>query len=159
EVARWFAVNGWTYPVTGPTAKGIAAVQQFFEGMGLSKPPPVELSETEVTLRCSRGEMAAGQIVLRTQAKKWVYGRVESDTPWLRVTTLQVSGPQQAVISFEAVTRDLPPRRLHEAALSVVANAGQTLKASVYLEVEGAAKPPRPGLGRPILIGAMAGLV
>src|SRR5207253_3709734 len=31
EVQQWFLANGWTYPVSGPTARGVAAVQQFFE--------------------------------------------------------------------------------------------------------------------------------
>src|SRR4029077_4930177 len=52
EVARWFQANGWSYPVDGPTARGVAAVQQFFEAMGLSRPPAVELSETEIHLEC-----------------------------------------------------------------------------------------------------------
>src|SRR5262245_61827400 len=50
EIERWFGDNGWTYPVQGEPARGVAAVQQFFEGMGLSKPPPVQLSEDEVRL-------------------------------------------------------------------------------------------------------------
>ena len=31
DVARWYECNGWTYPVRGPAASGMAAVQQFFE--------------------------------------------------------------------------------------------------------------------------------
>ena len=42
DVQRWYALNGWTYPVSGPQVKGVAGVQQFFEGMGVSKPPPVK---------------------------------------------------------------------------------------------------------------------
>ena len=30
-VARWYIQNGWTYPVQGPSASGLGAVQQFFE--------------------------------------------------------------------------------------------------------------------------------
>src|SRR5205085_11786561 len=30
-VARWYESNGWSYPVQGPTAQGLGAVQQFFE--------------------------------------------------------------------------------------------------------------------------------
>ena len=39
EVFRWFASNNWNYPVQGQQIKGMAGVQQFFEAMGLSKPP------------------------------------------------------------------------------------------------------------------------
>ncbi|HVS37440.1 MAG TPA: hypothetical protein VMS17_17895, partial [Gemmataceae bacterium] len=45
DVSRWFEANGWSYPVIGTPAKGVAAVQQFFECMGLSKPPPLVLSK------------------------------------------------------------------------------------------------------------------
>ena len=31
---------------------GVAAVQQFFECMGLSKPPALELSQNEFRLQC-----------------------------------------------------------------------------------------------------------
>src|SRR5208282_4003573 len=47
EIARWFETNGWAYPVAGPTVPTLAAVQQFFESMGLAKPPRVLLAETE----------------------------------------------------------------------------------------------------------------
>lgn len=30
-VAAWYEANGWTYPVRGPKATGVAGVQQFFE--------------------------------------------------------------------------------------------------------------------------------
>src|SRR5262249_35264614 len=44
-VAKWYKDNGWTYPVQGPSASGLGAVQQFFEALGLTEPPKVELSE------------------------------------------------------------------------------------------------------------------
>jgi hypothetical protein len=160
EVARWFETNGWTYPVQGPAAHGVAAVQQFFEGMGLSKPPPVRLSEAELRLSCLRGEPVRGQLTLRTDAKKWVYGRAESDAPWLRLSTPSVSGPQQAVIAYEADTRNLQPGRVHDAVIKIEANAGQTFTVPVHLDVRRSpAPPPRPaGRARPVLLGALAGV-
>ena len=50
EVARWYESNGWTYPVQGPAASGMAAVQQFFEALGLAKPPRVVLNQSVVSL-------------------------------------------------------------------------------------------------------------
>ena len=44
------------------------------------------------------------QLTLQTGAKKWVYGQISSDNPWLKVTTPQVSGPQHAAIAFEIDT-------------------------------------------------------
>src|SRR5207253_2373999 len=92
EVRRWFEANGWTYPVSGPTAPGVAAVQQFFEGMGLSKPPPLQLSEDEVHFTCVQPEVVRGKVALRAGSKKWVYAYSDSDASWLKVTTPIVSG-------------------------------------------------------------------
>src|SRR5262249_8970829 len=36
QVAGWFKENGWTYPVQGPSASGLGAVQLFFEALGLA---------------------------------------------------------------------------------------------------------------------------
>jgi hypothetical protein len=158
EVARWFASNGWSYPVTGQTAKGVAAVQQFFEGMGLSRPPPVQLGEREVHLTSEPRDTVPGQVTLSTAAKKWVYGRVESETPWLRIMSSNVSGPQQAVVAFEADAHGLPPGQVHEGRIRIVANAGQTLIARVFLEVKRPPVPMTRRLAQPVLVGAAAGL-
>ena len=131
EVERWFQANGWTYPARGPIAKGVAAVQQFFEGMGLSKPPQLQLSETEARYSCRYPEVARGQVTLRTTAKKWVYAHADSEASWLRVTTPSVSGPQQAVIQYEVDTSQLESGGLHEGVVKLVANAGQKLNLRV----------------------------
>jgi hypothetical protein len=159
DIARWFATNGWSYPVLGPSAKGVAAVQQFFEGMGLSKPPPVELGQREVHVSCPDGRPAQGQLTLRTEAKKWVYARVESDTDWLRVTTPHVSGPQQAVITFEVDIRGKPHQEVYQANLKLVANAGQNLTARIVVDVPRVVRKPRPPTVLPFLIGGLAGLL
>ena len=167
DIARWFEVNGWTYPVSDPTASGVAAVQQFFEGMGLSKPPTVQLSMGPFPRSCIAGDVLQGQVVLRTTARKWVYARVESDAPWLRLPAQNVSGPQQAVIAFEAHSQHLQPGRIHEGNLRITANAGQVMRVPVRLEVRpkkgtvpfsAAARPPNRA-ARPFLVGAAAGLV
>src|SRR5205814_5014495 len=64
DVQKWFLANGWAYPVTGPTARGVAAVQQFFEGMGLSKPPPVALSDAGLRIECVPPEAVRAQVTL-----------------------------------------------------------------------------------------------
>ncbi|HLJ93189.1 MAG TPA: sulfite exporter TauE/SafE family protein [Gemmataceae bacterium] len=167
EVARWFEGNGWTYPVTEPTAPGVAAVQQFFEGMGLSKPPVVQLNPTAISQSCVAGEVVHGQLVLRTGARKWVYARAESDAPWLRLPQPSVSGPQQTILAFEGQSQHLQPGRVHEANLTITANAGQVLRVPIRLEVQPAtAAVIRPSRSRttqhtppPIIVGAAAGLV
>src|SRR5207249_2288163 len=141
EIGRWFETNGWNYPVRGTPAKGVAGVQQFFEQMGLSKPPTVQLSQTEVGYTCKYPESVRGQVALQTQAKKWVYANVESDAAWLRVLTPAVSGPQQAQIGYEIDSRYAPSGVPAVGTLTVSANGGQKLTLRVRLAVEGH-KPP-----------------
>src|SRR5262249_50080956 len=80
------------------------------------------------------------------------------EQPWLRVTTPSVSGPQQAVISFEIDTISLPPG-LHEGTVRVVANAGQTLTLKVHVEVERPYQSPTSQLLRPVFVGVLLGLL
>lgn len=159
DVAKWFEANGWMYPVKAVPARGVAAVQQFFEGMGLSKAPPVELTQTEFQFDAADGASAAGQCTLRTDAKKWVYAHLESDAPWLRAEPADVSGPQQAMIAFTADLRNLAPQQVHDATLRVTANADQvrTIRIRVTGRRAPVAKPTRPL--RPVIVGATAGLL
>jgi hypothetical protein len=168
EISRWFAANGWNYPVEGEPARGVAAVQQFFECLGLSKPPPLTLSDTEIRLQCLAPQTAAGEVALRTNSRKWVYAQVGCDAPWVRVTTPSVSGPQQARIAFEvdsghpdlAQARAKPGRvEIHQATLALRANGNQKLSVRIKVEI----KRPAPSVvGRwlkPVLMGAVLALV
>jgi hypothetical protein len=147
EIGRWFEANGWNYPVRGTPAKGVAGVQQFFESMGLSKPPTVQLSQTEAKHTCRYPETAHGQVVLQTAAKKWVYANVESDAAWLKVLTPAVSGPQQAQIGYEVASSALPAGGSATGTLTVLANGGQKLTLRVRVDVQG----NQPSLGRRLL--------
>ncbi len=135
EIQRWFLANGWTYPVQGTTARGIAAVQQFFEAMGLSKPPPLRLSQDQLRCEIELGQKLDQQVQLRTTARKWVYAQVESNVPWLKVKTAQISGAQQATIEFQVDSRLLPRGERHAGQLRLVANAGQELTLPVLVQV------------------------
>ncbi len=159
-IGQWFTANGWSYPVEEATAKGVAAVQQFFEVMGVSKPPAVELAEPEMSFTCSPGDVVYGQATVRTSSKKWVYAKVGSDAPWLRPTTPQISGPQQALFTFEVNCRSLDPNRSHEGNLKIMANAGQTLLLPVRVQLRRPPKVPTdPRRWHPLLTGAVAGLL
>jgi hypothetical protein len=147
EVGRWFETNGWNYPVRGTPVKGVAGVQQFFENMGLSKPPVVQLGQAEVAHSCQFPETVRGQVSLQTPSKKWVYAAVESDAAWLRVLTPGVSGPQQAQIAYEIDTRLVPAGSNPVGSLTVVANGGQKLSLRVRIQVGGT----RPSLARRFL--------
>jgi hypothetical protein len=151
EVAQWFAANGWPYPVQGPIAPGLAAVQQFFEGLGLSRPPVVQPTETELYFTCFYPERTAGQLRLRTTDKKWIYALADSDVLWLRVTTPQACGPQQTLVGFEIDSSLLEPDRVHEGTLMIVANAGQRLAVRVRVEVRRPDEPLTRRLLRPFV--------
>jgi len=155
EVAKWFSANGWDYPVRGTPARGVAGVQQFFESMGLSKPPVVRVSRAEVRVPCKYPEAARAQVFLQTSSKKWVYAQVESDVPWLRVLNAAVAGPQQAAIGFAVDPRLVPGQRSATGNLHLTANAGQTLTVQVRADVRGAPGPVGGRLLRPVLAVAL----
>jgi hypothetical protein len=96
---------------------------------------------------------------LQTPAKKWVYARVESDRPWLTVLTPDVGGAQQARIEFEASSRELESDCRYEGHLTLVANGGQKLTVTVWLEVQTVRTPASRQLVRLALTGALAGLL
>lgn len=159
DIAQWFKINGWTYPVSGPPARGIAAVQQFFEGMGLSKPPPLQLSDQEFQFLCTPPEVVQARVTLRTNSKKWVYAQADSDKPWLRVTTPSVSGPQQTQIAFEVDSTLMDVGGLHLGTLLITANAGQRLAVRVQVNCNRPHEPFTRRLLRPFFVGALLALM
>ncbi len=162
DIAKWFAQNGWMFPVQGRPAQGVAAVQQFFEGMGLSKPPVLVLDDPIVELSCQINQRVPGQFVLRTDTKKWVFAYATSSASWIRLSSQDVSGPQQAVVPFEVDSVDLGSGRTHEADVKLIGNSGQTFTGRVRLTIAGdqVVKPRSPNLRRePVpswLVGAVA---
>jgi hypothetical protein len=159
EIAHWFQLNGWTYPVSGPPARGVAAVQQFFEGMGLSKPPPLQLSEQELHFFCTQPEVTQARVTLRTPAKKWVYALADSDKPWLRVKTSSISGPQQAHVVFEVDSSLMDVGSLNLGTLYLTANAGQKLAVRVQVNCNRPHEPFTRRLLRPFFVGALLALL
>jgi hypothetical protein len=138
EIQRWFAVNGWTYPIPGTPIKGVGGVQQFFEGMGLSKPPPLSLSQNEFRFTCKYKETIRAQATLQTKAKKWVYAQVSSDNPWLKVLNPQISGPQHATVPLEIDTNLWNQGPVGEGRVTFTANGGQRMTLKVIVDVAGA---------------------
>jgi hypothetical protein len=151
-VAQWFEANGWAYPVRGVQAPGMAAVQQFFEELGLSRPPSVELAQPDVHLQCGSAEVVRGQLRLVTPDKKWIFAHAETDVVWLRLLTPVVCGAQKAVVSFEVDSSLLEPGRSSEAVVRLVANAGQQLTARVHVDVVRPQDPLTRRLFRPFAL-------
>ncbi len=137
EVERWFISNGWTYPIVGEPAKGLAVVQQFFEELGLASVPEIHLAQKEFSLSCRPPEVLKEQFVIRSPARRLVYARATCDAPWLRIATPNVSGQVQAAIEFTIDSSLMPEDRVWETTLRVVANAGQSFQVRVRVEVQG----------------------
>ncbi|MFO0926069.1 MAG: hypothetical protein U0736_03395 [Gemmataceae bacterium] len=137
DIARWFASNGWAYPIGGPLAPGLAAVQQFFEELGLARAPHILLAEQEFRFRLTPPEIARGQVVIRSPARKLVYARAESDVAWLKPAVPGVSGQATATIPFEVDASLIRADGGHTGTLRVVANAGQAFAVHIHVDVEG----------------------
>jgi hypothetical protein len=120
-VARWFADNGWKYPVQGAAANGVAAVQQFFEALGLTRPPKVTLSEATVRLEAEPGSSVKHTLYVRTEEKRHVFAEARSDQAWLKVHRVKSKGAI-ASIRFEA---------------TAPANGGPPLQARVHVRANG----------------------
>lgn len=133
-VARWYADNGWTYPVDGEPATGVAAVQQFFDALGLTRAPDVQLSETAITLTASPGEAVQRTLRLSTREKRPIYARAISDQPWLIVRGIDLDGSAADIhLSVPVVPGDVG-QTLH-AQLTILGNGRQRFTIPVSLQV------------------------
>src|SRR5207245_282959 len=81
-VATWYQANGWTYPVQGPVSTGISAVQQFFEALGLSRPPKVSVVQPYLHLKGTAGTKLSHQIVVRSEEPRAVFAHGVSGAEW-----------------------------------------------------------------------------
>jgi hypothetical protein len=140
-VAQWYKDNGWSYPVQGPAASGVSAVQQFFEALGLTKPPRVELGEPSISLRGRGGECLEHRLQVRTQEKKPVYAHARSDQPWLAVGRTQFNGPV-AIIPLQVQQVPDRPGEVLQARVVVLANGNQRFVVPVSLAVAGSGRSP-----------------
>lgn len=150
-VARWYADSGWTYPVQGPTATGLAAVQQFFEALGLTPPPRVEVTPKSVASQGEPGGSVRETIEVRTLEKRPVYAHATSDQPWLKADPPRLSG-RSATIPLAIAIPDTPDQTL-TARLTVRANGNQRFTIPVTLTIGGRASPaPPPSPAPPVIL-------
>ncbi len=145
-VARWYASNGWTYPVQGPTATGIAAVQQLFEVLGFVKIPKVELSEPAIALRGKPGDRLEYIVTVMAQEKRPALGFGVSNEPWLTVGKPTFRG-QMASIPLMVPAVPSQPNSTLTATVKVTANGGQRFDVPVTLHVGDSPLPPPPQNG------------
>jgi hypothetical protein len=137
EIARWFASNGWPYPIVGAPAPGLAAIQQYFEELGLAKAPQVVVSPTDHRVKASPGAPPSLQVTLTSPARKLVYARAECSVPWLKPRAASVAGQGQASFEIDVDPAQLTEDREYPAVVKVVANAGQTFLVQVKVEMSG----------------------
>jgi hypothetical protein len=133
-VARWYKVNGWPYPVHGPTASGVGAVQQLFEALGLVKPPQVEISAERVYLSGQPGERIRTDLTVFTREKQAVVAHAKADQPWLHVGRTQFNG-RSAVIPLEVPVVPHEPGQSLGCQLRVTANGNQRFVVPITLAI------------------------
>jgi hypothetical protein len=135
-VSLWYQSNGWDYPVQGPPGSGLGAVQQFFEALGLTTPPRIELSEEAVFFVGDPGDSLQHTLQIVAKEKRPVYAHAVSDRPWLEVGRLQPGG---RVADLRLVVASVPDRRgeLLHAKLTITANGNQRFVVPVTLAVGG----------------------
>jgi hypothetical protein len=135
-VARWYIQNGWTYPVQGPSASGIGAVQQYFEALGLTTPPKVEVCESALFFESKPGGGVFHTLDVAAVEKRPIFASAVSDQAWLKVSKIDLDGRIAHVrLSVDPVP-DRPGESL-EAKLTVRANGNQRFVVPVSLRVLG----------------------
>lgn len=136
DVEKWYAVNGWVYPVKVPAASGLAAIQQFFEALGLTKPPKVEIDKKFIALNASPGDQLKLSVEVSTADRKAVFAHVTSSEPWLEIGKPNLSGKVATVPISIASVPNRPGETL-QAELTVISNGNARWVLPVTLEVAG----------------------
>jgi hypothetical protein len=137
-VARWYKANGWDYPVPGPAASGVAAVQQFFEALGLTRPPRLEISEQSLTVHGAPGERLHRSLQVRSPEKRPVFAHARTDQPWLHVGPIRLAGPA-AVIPLEITAAPGQAGHVLQGRVLITSNGNQRFVVPVSLAVEATA--------------------
>lgn len=133
-VARWYEENGWTYPVPGPRASGIGAVQQFFEALGLVTPPRVDVSESAISLRGTPRSRLEYILDVSCREARPVFAHATSDQAWLEVGRPRLDG-RVAHIPLTIPTVPDHPGEVLRGRVVVTANGNQRFVVPVQLEV------------------------
>jgi hypothetical protein len=136
EVRNWYKSNGWTYPVQGPDASGLGALQQFFEALGLTPAPKVDIDNKSFSLKGKPGDSLSFTVKVETPEKKPVYAHGISDEPWMEVGRPVLAGRTATIRVGIPSVPDKPGETL-EAKLTVRANGNQSFVVPVTLKVAG----------------------
>jgi hypothetical protein len=137
-VQQWYKDNGWIYPVQGPSASGLAAVQQFFEALGLTPPPKVRLSINSLSLEGYAGGSLRSSLEVTTPEKRPIYAHGSSDQAWLKVGRPQLKG---RTVTLPLAVPAVPncPGEVLQAKLTVTSNGNQRFEVPISLAIAGSA--------------------
>ncbi len=135
-VARWYEANGWDYPIRGEPATGPAALQQYFEALGLASPPLVEVSELLVRLQGDAGDRLEHNLVVTAIENRPVYASAVSTAPWLQVGKVALDG-RVAKLPLLIPSVPAPGATPHTARVRITANGNQSFAVTVLLTVRG----------------------
>ncbi|MSU79221.1 MAG: hypothetical protein EXS16_14160 [Gemmataceae bacterium] len=135
DIAKWYASNGWAYPVQGPTMSGMGAIQQFFEALGVAKAPKVDFAPQSLDLQGAVGKTVEATIEITTAERKVVYGWATSSVDWIEVGQTKLSGKSATVPITIRVPSPCPPKL--ETTLQLVGNGGQKLTVPIKVNVIG----------------------
>ncbi|GIW79955.1 MAG: hypothetical protein KatS3mg105_1762 [Gemmatales bacterium] len=135
-VAKWYRENGWAYPVLGPSASGLGAVQQFFEALGLTPPPKVGINKKAIALRGPAGGKVQDVIEVKAMEKRPVYAHARCDQPWVDVSKVELNG---RVATIPVVIKQIPnsPGQTLKATIAIRSNGNQRFKIPLTLQVGG----------------------
>ena len=142
-VKAWYESNGWTYPIEGSAGSGKGAVQQFFEALGLTRPPVLKINTAYMMFQGHPGQCMSRRITLSTEEAKPVYAHASSDQDWVKFGPIKFLGNRVKI----PVEITVPPRPGETvlAQLTVRGNGKQQFVVPVTLTIEGFDAPAMPG--------------
>jgi hypothetical protein len=142
-VKVWYASNGWVYPIEGTQGSGKGAVQQFFEALGLTKPPRLEISPQTLAFGARVGERLTKLVTIRTDEAKPVYAQASSNQDWARIGPIKYRG-NMVTVPLEIV---VPPRpgEIARAQVTIQGNGKQQFVVPVNVAIDNASGTPETG--------------
>lgn len=134
SIQELFAREGWGFPIVGPLASGMGAVQQYFEALRLSSTPKITVDPDDVSVVCEHGDCVTRSLTLSASTKKWVYAFATSDAMWLKLDSKTFAAAKQLEIPFTIDSEILEPGRTHEAVLHITYNGG--VERTIWVRVD-----------------------
>jgi len=142
SVAKWYEVNGWSYPVQGPSASGVGAIQQYFEALGLTPPPKTFINQTVVNLEGSPRQELAFDLTVGTEEKRPVFAHGFADQSWISSKNPRLTG-NSAILGFVIPQVPDRPGELLISKIVVTSNGNQKFLVQVNVQVSGKFVAPK----------------